>query len=91
MLKYSNSALFVAHLEYDNASFAYLHSNYKKIGNAHFLVLLWVITTSDFVVISESKFFDPPSLVWGKRAWPFTHKRAGQKSLACFFLTHTGL
>ena len=45
----------------------------------------------DFMVIAESNFLDPHSLVWGKRAWPFTHKRAGQKSLAFFFLTIKGL
>ena len=36
----------------------------QKICDTLFLVLLWVITTSDFMVISESNFLGPHSLVW---------------------------
>ena len=39
---------------------------FQKIGNTHFLVLLWGITMGDFMVIAESNFLDPHWLVCKK-------------------------
>ena len=46
----------------------------QKIGDTLFLVLLWVITMSSFMVISESNFLGPHSLVCRKGCGHFPEK-----------------